>query len=107
MIICAATSRPGPLCELDILVLHKVDGLEEVITQAKSGEVQRVWDTYGPQKGRAIIPKWALIKVTINRRERVFSLIQDDFDNNGARFWPSFNFHPPLGGPITISLFAK
>lgn len=81
-------------CELDILALNKVDGLEEVIAQAKSGEVQRIRDTYGPQKGRPTIPKWASIKVTINRRERVFGVLKDDFNNDEARFFAFFQLVP-------------
>lgn len=84
-------------CSMDITALERAAGLVEVITQVKSGEVQRIREKYGPQKGRDTFSKWKSMKTTITRRERVFGVLQNDFNNDEARFFAFFQITPPDG----------
>lgn len=77
-------------CSADITALKKANSLEEVITQVKSGELQRIRDKYGPGRGRKTFPRWAKMKATVNRHERIFALLHDEFDNDEARFFAFF-----------------
>ncbi|KAF7973324.1 hypothetical protein HWV62_15575 [Athelia sp. TMB] len=94
-------------CSMDIDALNKVHGLVEVIAQVKSGAVQRMRDKYGPQKGRKTLSQWARIKVTVNRRERVFEILQDYFDNDEARFLAFFQLPPAPGNPTSYLPYRK
>jgi hypothetical protein len=62
--------------------------------QVDSGEVRRIRDLYGPQKGRLAFPVWARIKVTITRRERVHEQLSTEFQGDKDRFFNFFTLTP-------------
>lgn len=96
-------------CQMDIEALTKANGLEDVIAQVQSGEVQRIREKYGPDlKHRRAIPKWSSIKSTLNRRERVFGVLRDDFNNDEARFFAFFKLTSTAGKrPTTYQSVRK
>lgn len=95
-------------CHMDIEALNRANGLEDVIRQVQSGEVQRIREKYGPDlKHRRAIPKWNSIKSTLNRRERVFGVLQDDFNNDEARFFAFFELASTAGRPTTYQSVRK
>jgi hypothetical protein len=54
------------------------------------GKVQRIRDLYGPQRGRQTSLEWARIKVTVNRRERVYQQLATEFRGDKDRFYKFF-----------------
>lgn len=92
-------------CSADITALNKAHGLQDVIAQVKSGAVQRIRDKYGPQDGRKTLEMWKKIKGTLNRHERIFSVLRDDFKNDEARFFAFFQLPSTAGKPkVYLSL---
>ncbi|KAF8223991.1 hypothetical protein L208DRAFT_1411049 [Tricholoma matsutake] len=78
--------------ELEIQALERAMNLREVIEQLERGEVRRIRDKYGPQQGRAAHSMWPKIKVTINRRERLYHQLMDpsEFKGDKDRFFKFF-----------------
>ena len=78
--------------QLDIQALEHATNLWEVIDQLECGDVQRIRDKYGPQEGRAAHSMWPKIKVTINRRERLYHQLMDpsEFGGNKDHFFEFF-----------------
>ena len=78
--------------ELEIQALERATNLQEVIDQLEHGEVQQIRDKYGPQQGRAAHSMWPKIKVTINRRERLYHQLMDpnEFDGDKDQFFKFF-----------------
>jgi hypothetical protein len=78
--------------ELEIQALERATNLREVIDQLDHGEVQRIRDEYGPRQGRAAQSMWPKIKVTINRRERLYHQLMDpnEFNGDKDRFFEFF-----------------
>jgi hypothetical protein len=71
--------------ELDIQALEHATNLRELIEQLEHGDVQRICDKYGPQQGHMAHPMWSKIKVTINRRERLYHQLMDPGEFNGDK----------------------
>jgi hypothetical protein len=78
--------------ELEIQALERAMNLQEVIEQLKRGEVRQIQDKYGPQQGRAAHSMWPKIKITINRRERLYHQLMDprEFNGDKDRFFKFF-----------------
>jgi hypothetical protein len=78
--------------ERDIESLHRATNLRDVITQVKDGSVARMRGLYGPQKGHAAHSLWPRMKVTINRREKLFTQLMDprEFSGDEERFFAFF-----------------
>jgi hypothetical protein len=71
--------------ELEIQALERATNLQEVIEQLERGEVRWIGDKYGPQQGCATHSMWLKIKVTINRRERLYHQLRDPSEFNGDK----------------------
>jgi len=78
--------------KLEIQALNRVTNLREVIEQIERGDVQRIREKYGPQRGRPGHPIWPSIKSTVNRRERVYHQLMDacEFGGDKERFFAFF-----------------
>ncbi|KAF8060117.1 hypothetical protein FPV67DRAFT_1453087 [Lyophyllum atratum] len=78
--------------EQQIQALNRASNLRDVIAQVESGAVAWMRDLYGPQEGHSAHPLWKRMKVTINRREKVFSQLMDplEFAGNKERFFAFF-----------------
>ena len=78
--------------ELVIEALEHAMNLQEVVEQLERGDVQRIRDKYGPQQGRASDRIWPRIKVTVNRRERLYHQLKDpgEFNSDKERFFKFF-----------------
>ena len=78
--------------KLDIQALTRAANLREVIEQMERGDVERIRDKYGPREGRPSDPMWASIKVTVNRRERLYHQLMDpgEFGGNKEQFFAFF-----------------
>ncbi|KAJ6459716.1 hypothetical protein C8R47DRAFT_1327912 [Mycena vitilis] len=78
--------------------LERADGLRDVIAQIEGGEVARMRELYGPKPGRATNPMWALIKVTITRRERLGVEFNTEFGGNKDKFFSFFTYQVQPSG---------
>jgi hypothetical protein len=77
-------------CALDLDTLKRAKDLRAVIAQVESGEVGRIRQRYGPEKGRKPHPEWANMKVTVTRRERVYEQLEKEFSGNKDQFFYFF-----------------
>ncbi|KAI5888124.1 uncharacterized protein SCHCODRAFT_02586820 [Schizophyllum commune H4-8] len=87
-----------------LITLPTAATLQDAISQCESGLVARIRAAYGPhegKKGTAANPAiWATYKVNITRRERLHSVLQEDFDGDKERFFAFFSkpdSHPKRG----------
>jgi hypothetical protein len=82
-------------CNLDIAALNKANGLQEAITQVKSGEVQAIHNKYCPMSRKE--PSnlvWNSIKNAISRRERLYRQLEFQFGGDEGRFFAFFTLTP-------------
>jgi hypothetical protein len=77
-------------CAEDMAVLKRASDLCAIIAQVESGEVRRIRQRYGPEKGRKPHKEWAKIKVTVTRRERVYEQLVKEFGGNKELFFSFF-----------------
>ena len=56
-----------PACQLELDTLSCASSLYEVIEQVEEGQVQQIWDKYGPKKGHPSHLLWENIKSTVNQ----------------------------------------
>ncbi|KAL1756225.1 hypothetical protein FB107DRAFT_211798 [Schizophyllum commune] len=89
---------------VSLITLPTAATLQDAISHCESGLVARIRAAYGPhegKKGTAANPAiWATYKVNITRRERLHSVLQDDFDGDKDRFFAFFSkpdSHPKRG----------
>lgn len=75
---------------MELEALDRANGLRAVIEQVEAGDVLRIRDRYGPEKGRKASPTWARIKVTITRRERIYEQLSNEFHGNKDKFFQFF-----------------
>ena len=89
--------------ELVIEALEHATNLREVVEQLERGDVQRIRDKYGPQQGRASDRIWARIKVTVNRRERLYHQLKDpgEFNDDKDHFFKFFTATRNTSMPAT------
>jgi len=74
-----------------------------VVEQLERGDVQRIRDKYGPRQGRASDRMWARIKVTVNRRERIYHQLKDpgEFNSDKEHFFKFFTATRNTSMPAT------
>ncbi|KAJ7291742.1 hypothetical protein C8J57DRAFT_1588329 [Mycena rebaudengoi] len=90
----------APVASLDSIVLangaisvealKRAEGLRDVVSQIENGEVAKIRELYGPEKGRPTNPMWATIKGTITRRERMAEELQNEFNGDKEKFFAYF-----------------
>ncbi|KAJ7276738.1 hypothetical protein C8J57DRAFT_1583977 [Mycena rebaudengoi] len=90
----------APVASLDSIVLangaisvealKRAEGLRDVVSQIENGEVAKIRELYGPEKGRPTNPMWATIKGTITRRERIAEELQNEFNGDKEKFFAYF-----------------
>lgn len=91
-------------CALDMQALKRAKDLRAVIAQAEAGDVQRMRQLYGPEKGRPTCPMWKQIKGTVTRRERVYDQLVKEFQGNKELF---FSFFSIPGTPDMLRPYRK
>jgi hypothetical protein len=87
-------------CSYDIKALQQAGGLDEVIAQVERGDVAEMRKQYGPQGQRkGGRPEWKSLKVTVNKRERIYEQLVSEFNGDKDRFFEFFTIscNPELG----------
>jgi hypothetical protein len=85
-------------CSVDIKALQQAGGLDEVIAQVESGDVAEMRRRYGPdERGRGSRPEWKSLKVTVNKRERIYDQLATEFAGNKEAFFVFFTIGEDLG----------
>ena len=78
-------------CSYDIKALQQASGLDEVIAQVERGDVAEMRTRYGPQGQRkGGKPEWGSIKVTVNKRERIYDQLRTEFKGDKDQFFEFF-----------------
>ena len=77
-------------CELELDTLSHASSLHEVIEQVEEGQVQQIWDKYGPKKGCPSHPLWENIKGTVNQWERLYAQLEKEFAGEREHFFDFF-----------------
>jgi hypothetical protein len=78
-------------CSYDIKALQQANSLDEVIAQVERGDVAEIRKQYGPQgqcKGGK--PEWKSLKVTVNKRERIYKQLMNEFNGDKDQFFRFF-----------------
>jgi hypothetical protein len=81
-------------CQAEFDALSRASSLREVIEQVEEGHVQQIRDRYGPRKGRRPHPLWENVKVTVNRRERLYAQLMHEFAGDKVCFFDFFTRQP-------------
>jgi hypothetical protein len=74
-------------CEVSVEALNRAEGLHDVITQVKSGQVQVIQQKYRPQIGWVTDLMWAKIKGAVTQQEWLYALFKQEFGNNEDQFF--------------------
>lgn len=94
-------------CQLELDALSHASSLREVIKQVEEGHVQQIRDKYGPKKGRPSHPLWENIKSTVNRRERLYAQLKNEFAGEKEHFFDFFTRRPEDGPSVASSSKGK
>lgn len=104
----AATSQPAASSslaasiladiEMKISRLKSIQNIKDAIEQIENGEVQAIREEIGPKGGRNTNPQWRSIKNVVNRREKLFSIFEEDFDKDMQAFLKYFSKPAPKTG---------
>ncbi|KAJ7882607.1 hypothetical protein B0H14DRAFT_3754400 [Mycena olivaceomarginata] len=73
--------------------LEKCEGLQDVVQQIESGAVKAIRTRYGPvdeRRGTAN-PLWPKYKNLVSKRERLYKVLERDFEGNKERFFAFFS----------------
>ncbi|KAF8837493.1 hypothetical protein BDN67DRAFT_1004905 [Paxillus ammoniavirescens] len=81
-------------CQAEFGALSRASSLCEVIGQVEEGRVQQIRDKYGPCKGCRPHPLWGNVKVTVNRRERLYAQLMNEFAGDKVHFFDFFTRQP-------------
>lgn len=84
--------------EMKINRLRSIENIKQAIEQVESGEVQAIRDLIGPKAGRSSNKQWRSIKSVVTRRERMYSVYEEDFGNDMASFLQYFSKPAPASG---------
>jgi hypothetical protein len=88
--------------------LNRAQNLRDAISQVESGGVQDLRDRYGPKDGRfGADPLWKNLKGKVTKRERLHTLLIDQFRGDHDRFFDFFTITSPVvpskGGKRKVS----
>jgi hypothetical protein len=69
--------------------LEKCEGLQDVVQQIESGAVKAIRTRYGPVEKRhgTADPLWPKYKNPVSKRERLYKVVEQDFEGNKERFF--------------------
>ncbi|KAJ7362711.1 hypothetical protein DFH08DRAFT_930899 [Mycena albidolilacea] len=73
--------------------LEKCEGLQDVVQQIESGAVKAIRTRYGPVEKRhgTADPLWPKYKNPVSKRERLYKILEQDFEGNKERFFAFFS----------------
>jgi hypothetical protein len=73
--------------------LEKCEGLQDVVQQIESGAVKAIRTRYGPVEKRhgTADPLWPKYKNPVSKRERLYKVVEQDFEGNKERFFAFFS----------------
>ena len=84
--------------ELKIKRLRSIQNIKDAIKQVENGEVQAIREEIGPKYGRDTNPQWKNIKNVVNRREKLYTVFEEDFDKDMQAFLKYFSKPVPKTG---------
>ncbi|KAJ7870206.1 hypothetical protein B0H14DRAFT_2503385 [Mycena olivaceomarginata] len=73
--------------------LEKCEGLQDIVHQIESGAIKAIRIRYGPvdeRRGTAD-PSWPKYKNLVSKRERLYKVLERDFEGNKERFFAFFS----------------
>ncbi len=81
--------------EQKIRRLNNIKDIRGAIEQMENGEVHEIREALGPKAGRETDKRWGSIKNVVNRREKLYKVLEVDFRSNKDEFFAYFTKPSP------------